>query len=108
MGDKYNGWTNYETWNAALWIDNSESDQNYWREVAEEIYKDAEADKLFSKEERAALDLSERLKDSFEELAEQWMRDQASFFADIFNAALSEVNWHEVAEHILEPVTEDA
>jgi hypothetical protein len=25
----YNGWTNYETWNAVLWINNDESIQDY-------------------------------------------------------------------------------
>ena len=35
MTDKeYNGWTNYETWNVALWIDNERGTQNDRRERA--------------------------------------------------------------------------
>ena len=26
---KYNGWSNYETWNFKLWLDNEESVHNY-------------------------------------------------------------------------------
>jgi hypothetical protein len=33
---KYNGWTNYETWNVALWLDNEQSSERHWRGAAQE------------------------------------------------------------------------
>jgi hypothetical protein len=30
----YNGWTNYETWAIALWIDNDRASYDYWRDIA--------------------------------------------------------------------------
>jgi len=104
MSERYNGWTNYETWNAKLWIDNSEGDQCYWQEQAQDCYDDATADDLFTRKERAALDLADRLKQSFDAEAEVFTGNQASFFADIFNAALGSVNWHEIAASMLEEV----
>jgi hypothetical protein len=32
MAEKYNGWTNYETWNVALWTGNDEGLYNMVRE----------------------------------------------------------------------------
>lgn len=29
---EYNGWTNFETWNVNLWLDNEQSSQEYWQE----------------------------------------------------------------------------
>ena len=29
MSQEYNGWTNYETWNVALWMDNDETSYQY-------------------------------------------------------------------------------
>lgn len=95
---EYNGWYNYETWLVGLWIDNEEGSYNYWREMAQEVYDDARADRTFTKEERAALDLSESLKQHFE--LEQ--PEVTGFWADMLNAAMSEVNWHEIAEHYID------
>lgn len=36
MSEKYNGYTNYPTWNVKLWIDNEEGSYNYWHDAARE------------------------------------------------------------------------
>jgi hypothetical protein len=33
---RYNGWTNYETWVTALWLDNDYATQFHWREATRE------------------------------------------------------------------------
>lgn len=94
----YNGWTNYETWNVKLWIDNEEGDYRFWKERAEETYATAKEDQTFSQLERAALTLADELKDQFEENTPT----VTGCYADLLNAALSEVNWYEIAKSLLE------
>jgi hypothetical protein len=91
-----NGWTNYETWNCKLWIDNDGSNE-YWEEQAREL---VERDP-----DNAVYQLSENMKDEFEENAPDL---GASFFSDILSAALHSVNWYEIAKHIVEDVKENA
>jgi hypothetical protein len=71
----YNGWTNYETWNVALWLDNEQGTYSLVREWADEIRVDDMAPDL-----------------------------GASMFADLLGAALSAVDWAEIAENILSEV----
>lgn len=100
---KCNGWTNYETWCVNLWIGEGSSD--YWNEIALEVYSESEADTCFSRVERATLDFSDKLKDEIEESLPEL---GASMAADLLGAAMSEVNWYEIAEHFIEDAESDA
>lgn len=95
---KYNGWTNYETWNVALWLGNDSGSQERCEELTQAAWNDAEADKTFTREERATLDLADALKAEIEEFAPDL---GASMFSDLLSAALGEVNWYEIAEHYI-------
>ncbi len=100
---EYNGWHNYETWLVKLWMDNDEGSDSYWREQAEEVWKAAEADPTFTREERATLDLADVLKEYHDEAQPELQ----GFWADLLNAAMSEVNWYEIAEHMIADLDKD-
>lgn len=84
---KYNGWSNYETWCVAMWISNDRSQYDYWNEMS--------ADAKGSDDPPLALAefLKEQFNDNRPELTGCW--------ADLLGAALSEVNWFEIAEDLL-------
>ena len=97
----YNGWTNYETWNVKLWLDNDEGSYLYWRERAEERYAEGkEAEDM----DHATYELSNELQASHEENAPE----VSGTYADLLGAALSEVNWYEIAESLMEDAKENA
>ena len=105
MADRYNGWTNYETWIVKLWMDNEQSSQEYWAEQAQAHAKDAEADEFGTTAERMAVRvLAATLKVEHEEA----VPDLAGFAGDLLMAALGEVNWYEIAESLLADVLENA
>ncbi len=102
MNDKkYNGWTNYETWNVALRLDNDEGSHQHWVQASEEAWEEAEARAHWTREESAVFALADRLKEEIEENAPDL---RSSLYADLLGAALSEVNWREIAEHYIEDV----
>ena len=91
MSSKYNGWTNYETWNFNLHITNEESDY----ETALEMAFDSEHEH----------ELSNRLESWAEDMADDVLRSYEyahGFIKDMVNGSIKEVNFYEVAEHLWE------
>jgi len=102
----YNGWSNYETWNVALWIDNDEGSYNYWRERSREILESDLSDDFAPPERKAVWLLADEIKDTIEDMSP--LASEASLYSDLLGAALSEVDWREIAEHYLEEVQVEA
>lgn len=89
---EYNGWTNYETWLVKLWMDNDQGLDAYWREIAEECIK--------TDGECAKGSLADILREQHREQADE-KTGNSGWIADLVNAALSEVDWGEIAESLL-------
>lgn len=83
----YNGWTNYATWRVNLEVFDG-NDQSTWSGFP------------------SAYDLGHALKDYTEDLVYQMSSEGIA--RDYALAFLSDVNWHEIAEHIFADLAEDS
>ena len=101
--NKYNGWTNYETWNVKLWPDNNEGSYTAWNMEAKERLENAipEYPELSTVRQQAIIDLAGMLKEYHEEKADHLVTI-TGVFADLISAALSSVDWYEIAEAYIE------
>lgn len=120
----HNGWTNYETWLFALWLDNERGTYEMAREMArgvvaqyaEDLETHGAHDDSFSGAVsgycRTCGEVARRPPGALADQLKQWASDEepdlgASIWSDLLGAALSAVNWYEVAEHYLEDVQEE-
>lgn len=85
----YNGWSNYETWNANLWIDND------WQLSEQIALHTADLFGSYEDADRITSIVADYIKDIFLESAP----DVEGFYCDMIDSAISSVNWHEIAEH---------
>lgn len=95
---EYNGWTNWETWNCKLWLDN---DQSVYYTVRDIVYEGV-------RHCYSAYDLGENIHDIVLDLYEDRDAEKPwGFFTDVIYAAMRDVNWTEIAEHMIEDVKEE-
>lgn len=126
--EKYNGWTNRETWALKLHIDNTESSQAWLREVAALAGENAEATEYRTLEQAKLYTTEDAIKDAVETAFERALKpteigrgqyditgigesvglydagDVFRMIADV--GSLWRVNWREIAEHVLEEAAE--
>lgn len=85
---RYNGWKNYETWAVKLWLDNAHP--NLYHEWLED-----------AKKQKDNQDHTRILADIIKEwIEENNPLNTANLYADLLNAALSEVDYREIAESL--------
>ena len=88
MENRYNGWTNWETWCYMLWAD-SNGLSDWYREYAVDNKSTVE-------------DVAEMLENEVWQNYEEQII--TGFFGDVVSNAIREINFHEIAESILEGV----
>jgi len=90
----YNGWTNYATWRVNLEIFDGFNPREYWQGAFED-----------------ACDLSKALSDYAEEIVLSYCGDGGlntrNLAADYALAFLADVNWYEIAEHMIKEYSEE-
>jgi hypothetical protein len=113
----YNGWTNYETWAVGMYLDGNYTGEGTYRAVLALVGEAATTGTdravenilagVWTAEQARVFEVEDALKNWTEEQIGMESDDLANgIAADLLNAALSEVNWRELAEHKLQELDE--
>lgn len=93
---KFNGYTNYATWNIMLWIGNDYDMTIHWEEKADDAL-DALDEK--TNIQVAVWNLADELQDELTDEALDAL--ESGWMYDILSNAMYEVNWEEIAKHLM-------
>lgn len=95
---KYNGWTNYETWLCNIWF--NDFDFTDMMDMFDKCEDNCDV-----------LDIIENyIKEHVEEYVEFnsiSLGGQHGFIHDMLNAAISEIDWRDIAEHYVDDVVDE-
>lgn len=101
--NRYNGWKNYETWAVAMWLDNDQAVNDYWKEaVGQWVHAALEGSTEPSLEEAkviATLNAAREL-----EASHALAGDRSNVYTGLLTTALSRVDWREIAGHLVDEV----
>ena len=93
--DKYNGWSNYETWNLAIWIDSDEGTSSAWRARCQSHLDDTDDEKtLEERREEAAGTIADHLSEFV--LGTPTVETLAGYEKDILIANLQAIDFEEI------------
>lgn len=90
----YNGYTNYETWATALWLDNDQGTHEYVRELVQDARRNC----------TVASSIRRYMQDALEDYVQELLLTEdtpANLASDLLAHSLSRVDWREMAEHYL-------
>ena len=116
-GETYNGWKNYETWAVKLHWDNQEWSYNHQVALAKHAKEKAKThdtvvkSKIWTIKEAEKFLLADLMREETERIIDNHNvragKEMSDLLAmDLMNAALSEVDWNEIAENILSMIEE--
>jgi hypothetical protein len=95
----YCGWANYETWAVNLWLSNDGASYSHWTERTREILAEsATAEDNCSAVGQLADELCEAIHDEYH-------TEGAGLVSDLLTAALSKVDWHEIAQSFIDDIS---
>ena len=96
--NKYNGWTNYETWLCNLWMDNLD----FQDATDDGTFDDMNFDEVLSYVNEYITELVDTIvEDSLP------VGNQHGFIHDMINSAIQEINFGEIARQYAEHIGED-
>lgn len=104
---KYNGYTNYETWLCALWLDNDQGSNEMISEKANELVNSMDDPHDEGEYYKALREMSDYLEMLVEEMHECSDMPNTGMFADFLNAALKEIDYRDIAgSQLADPLNE--
>lgn len=100
---KYNGWSNYETWCVSLWLSNNEYDYLNIQEKIAELKKTPEIYTFDGLQDPMKRPIKNSLSDWLKEIiVENNPIEKASVYLDLLTKAIDNVDFNEIAENYLE------